>query len=365
MRRARARCFYLTLFGVFALTVAWRCGIVWLERHAVDTLLAQYPRFPSDGGRYHTATEIETAALLDNTLNPFYTSYQFAAPAGNQTTLAYGPVDRGGQMRVALVCGQHGREFISPELCYHLIRLLQLQERHPYLTERLFWLRERGVQFWVLPLANRWAHERIEKQPGRACLRVNRNGVDLNRNFPCPDFVQARASRGAVDYGGERPLSEHESVATDQFLALAAPHILLNVHSGAQKILLPYDCTPLEMHPHYGDAVRMANLARQAMGLDGRTLPVGKSSLLLYEAHGTLMDYAAATLEVPLVYTLEIYEAADADQSVGDAELSAEQCMHWFNPEAGDDYERVIELWLRFVVALAEKSLLRMKPGDS
>jgi len=278
---------------------------------------------------------------------------------------AVGPEDRRSNLTVGVVCGQHAREVISSEICYHLITLLYGKRYHETLSPLLDDLHEKGVRFWVLPVVNVWGRQEIESDPERGCLRTNRFGVDLNRNFPCPDLELGAQEEGSVDWPGPSPFSELESMATDQFLQLAEPEILLNVHSGIERVLLPYDCCPLDQPSLFSPIIRLVQRAKGLVAkytrdkgfthVNPRGWDTGQSAHLLYTAHGTLMDYAMTMRSVQMALTLEVYQEhglSTEEELTEEANLSPHQCARWFNPPSGKVYEEVVESWLLFILQL-------------
>lgn len=379
-------------------------GIRWfmkMEEKVMENIVYEnsYPiMFSEEKGddKYHSTNQIFDQLLYDNNLNPFYCSYTletyyssteqmekynnfFKTETNDDVyrTLGYGPCkennnnnNNNSNLRVALICGQHGRELISSELCYHLIRLLQTHERHPLITERISKLREKGVSFWILPIVNEWGRRKIEGDPESSCLRKNIFGVDLNRNFECPDFIRGVSkNKDSSEYAGSENFSEVETRITDSFLNMVQPNLLFNIHSGIERILLPYDCCETQLPKKYTLMSRIARLSKlevikkhkELKYVSPKRWQIGKSSLLLYTSHGTLMDYAEVKIGIPLVYTLEIYESLDADNSISDDELTATQCMEWFNPKAGEEYKEVILIWLDQIITMVEKTFQRIK----
>lgn len=383
-------CFTLTVLA-FVVVVAAINGYayvleVWRLSLAADRYpLLLDPRAEGDHRRrYHATDELVWAVLERNTLNPFMTPIELSDGDGDDKHLiAYGPAtttedddgggggDRPTGIDVVVVCGQHARELISPELCYHLVSLLQLQERDPGLTTRLGFLQERGVRFWVLPVANAEGRLHVERDPdANGCQRRTvPSQVDLNRNFPLPAAADDRTrrrhrqiDRNDVTYPGPSPLSEPETRMTVALFDLVGrrPDVVLNVHSGSRDILLPFDYTSEALPPNYSTMVRVANLARRRSCPQCRVNP---ASLTLYEATGTLTDWAITHRGARFAYTLEIYQSPDADPTVGDDRITPEQCRRWFNPTEGEEYADVVHRWLHFIVDVVELVEERSRGG--
>lgn len=367
---------------IFIFSILFKTSTFILDYSTTYTLTKQYPLLKDKTDTYHLTAQYIDTIMMGNELNPFYCPYELWKTNDNELTmheikkkkknrellLAYGPSnpdELNKRLRIMIVCGQHGREMITSEVCYHLIKLIQLQERDPDFTTRIAELTRKGVGFWILPLANPWARLEIETNPNKACLRKNKNGIDLNRNFErAPNDIIRSWDRHAnkeilpedEEYPGEFPMSEHETLSTDTLLDVSNPHILFNVHSGTNDILLPFDYSSDQLPENYKLMVRLAKLARI------KTCPeckIGQSSLMLYDSHGTLMDYALTRKGVKLAYTIEIFESENVDNTIPANKLTPEQCMKWFNPEKGEKTTKTIIKWIDFILTLSEKAMDR------
>lgn len=356
---------------LFNAVISFFSIMTWLREE--EEIEAAYPLLFKDSSGYHnTRAIIKNLEKLTPT-NPYYSRLEEFNPLA-----VYGPIaerdDR--HVRVAVICGQHARELITSEICHNLIRLVQFNKAHPLLTDRIATLIAKGVGFWVAPVVNEWGREQIEGDPTKACLRKNQNQVDLNRNFPCPDLIRESAVNPpaalieGLSHPGEFDLSEEESRTTVNFLKTVKPDILFNVHSGIDRVLLPYDCCSLSVHKNYKKMVEVAQLAKMQVKRDfpglNHTNPAnwytGSSSMLLYESHGTLMDYASYFLQTPFVYTLEVFEnKTSIPDELSETEFTPIQCMTLFNPQAGKPFEEVNLAWLDFIVSLIEVTLERFE----
>ena len=343
-----------------------------LETQYASALREQYPDFLRDA-TYSPILDSVARMQQDQALNSFFkvitlddASVMLASSVPVETLAEEQALISAGkhtsrQLRVLVICGQHPRELISSELCVRLIHLLQTTERDRDLTKRIFRLQQRHVEFFVVPFANARMRAQLDSSPSKyGCARTNLNGVDLNRNFVCPDFVREPQQKlGDAAYPGERDMSELETQQIAQILKEVRPHLLLNVHSGARLILLPYDSSAAETPADYDTMLRVAKLSRSAVPLL-RDVPLGKASMLLYESHGSLVDYALTSQAVPLAYTLEIYQGERHQENTFEEQLTPSKCFELFNPPHGDAYRSVLQSWITFIVELCERTADRL-----
>lgn len=132
--------------------------------------------------------------------------------------------------RVLLIGGIHGDEYSSVSVVFKWLRIL---DRH-----------HSGLFHWrIAPLVNPDGLLR------RRSTRMNDNGVDLNRNFPCPDWHAAtsdywvrRTSRNPRRYPGPDPLSEPESRWLAEEIEDFQPDVIVSVH--APHNVLDFDGPP-------------------------------------------------------------------------------------------------------------------------
>lgn len=308
--------------------------------------LRELPTIEQNFQAYHVLDEMVLNVAIGTTKNAFYTTTNLGGDV-----IAYHPIvppDKK-RVRIMIVCGQHAREIITSEVCYALIRLLQGQIRDLELTERLATLVTKGIGFYIVPIAN--PHGRQLFEQGRECQRGNANGVDLNRNYPLMFTVSSKyqfPGPGTEEYRGPHPQSEVETQSMVEFLSVSQPHMLINVHSGTEAILLPYDGID-EIPPNYRKMVRVANLAKANRC---PSCKVGASSILLYNSPGTLMDYAMVNEGCVMATTLEIFY----NQSV-----PIDDCRHYYNPLPGEQLAYQVEKWVDIIISLIEKFNTRQK----
>lgn len=333
---------------LIAIIIILLCGFkLYLELQVFHNIEKVYPSFEENTQRYHSTEEILYNTINDNNLNSFYSSYDLSPDIIDKRLkiISYGPIEQPDTFRIKIliVCGQHGRELVTSEVCYTLVRLLQRQIRNANFTLALEGATINNVGIWIVPIANPWARTFIEENPqNNSCRRTNKNGVDLNRNYPHIPFHASDNNFYSLNvdnelgysetYGGEEPLSEYESQAIAQHIADIKPHMLINIHSGSNDILLPYDVElkdedeDLVHPPHYSIMTKLANYARQKVCPECK---LGISSTILYPAAGTLVDYALFYQGVQLGYTLEIYQAPHI---FNNHTFNSSECKDFFNP---------------------------------
>jgi hypothetical protein len=120
--------------------------------------------------------------------------------------------------RVLVVGGIHGDELSSAALVIHWIGHAR---------------RDGGdIQWRLVPLMN------PDGAMARKPTRTNANGVDLNRNFPTPQWARLaplywkeRTRRDPRRYPGEKPLSEPETRWLHEEMERFRPNLIVSVHA--------------------------------------------------------------------------------------------------------------------------------------
>ena len=130
------------------------------------------------------------------------------------------------RVRVLVVGAMHGDELSSSALALQWIA--QAQDTGS------------NVQWRFIPMLN---PDGVFAKPSR---RTNANGVDLNRNFPTPNwkreaayYWEQRTRRDPRRWPGPQPLSEPESRYLNAQMRAFKPHLIVSIH--APYGLLDYD----------------------------------------------------------------------------------------------------------------------------
>ncbi len=186
--------------------------------------------------------------------------------------------------RVLLFGGIHGDEYSSVTIVLKWMAILNRFHS--------------GLFHWqMVPLLNPDGLLRRRSQ------RMNEHGVDLNRNFPCPNWLAAtqdywirRTGRNLRRYPGSAPLVEPESRWLADEIERFRPDVIVSVH--APHGVVDFDGPPKA-------PARLGSLELKLLG----TYP------------GSLGRYAGVKLELPVV-TLEL-------PSAGSMPSSTEQIGIW------------------------------------
>ena len=125
-------------------------------------------------------------------------------------------------VRVLVIGAIHGDELSSAALALHWIRLA---EQAPAETPQL-------VHWRFIPALN---PDGLFSQPPQ---RVNAHGVDLNRNFPTPNWARdaqlywaKRTGKDPRRYPGAQPLSEPESRFLQEEIQRFQPQLIVSIHA--------------------------------------------------------------------------------------------------------------------------------------
>lgn len=128
----------------------------------------------------------------------------------------------GARLRVLVLGAIHGDELSSASVALHWIALAQDAAIQP----------ARPVHWRFVPAVN---PDGLFDRPAR---RVNANGVDLNRNFPTPNWArdakvywEQRVRRDPRRWPGPAPLSEPESRFVHEQIERFAPQLIVSIHA--------------------------------------------------------------------------------------------------------------------------------------
>jgi len=193
------------------------------------------------------------------------------------------------KLRVLVLGGIHGDEMSSSSLVFHWIAMAETPPADM----------PRPVHWRFIPSLN---PDGLFARPSR---RVNADGVDLNRNFPTPNWArdarqywETRTRRDPRRWPGPRPLSEPESRFLHEQMDSFKPNLIVSVHA-------PYG----------------------VLDFDGPTVPPSKLGRLYLDQvgifPGSLGNYGGVHKGVPVV-TIELPSATRTP-------LDAEMYQMWLD----------------------------------
>lgn len=126
------------------------------------------------------------------------------------------------RLRVLVVGAIHGDELSSASVALHWVRLAATEQVE--LPQPVHWR--------FVPVVN---PDGLVARPPK---RVNASGVDLNRNFPTPNwerdaqvYWQQRTKRDPRRWPGPKPLSEPETRFLHEEMQKFKPHLIVSIHA--------------------------------------------------------------------------------------------------------------------------------------
>ncbi|CBY30967.1 unnamed protein product [Oikopleura dioica] len=258
--------------------------------------------------KYHDFVEIEE--WLKNIDSPL-ASLESAGKTYENRDIYVVTIGDDSQPKIAVDCGIHAREWVSPPMCLYLIEQL-LNGDYKELTDGVTWvifpiLNPDGYQYtWsdggTNPAKRFWRKNR-RVNDGTSCI-----GVDLNRNYDVK-WNQAGTSSSpcSYTYGGTSAFSEAESKAhSDHVNKLADVQAYLTFHAYGTLLLYPYSAS------RFMDAHNKEELHDLAKEYSSRTKAVnnefyryGEGADIFGAVSGGSDDWAHKS-GIPISYTIEL-----------------------------------------------------------
>lgn len=223
--------------------------------------------------------------------------------------------------------GEHGRELITSELALRILQSVcdqrhSSREAHSILNH---------CELVLIPVVNAAGRRAVES--GQGCWRLNRNGVDLNRNYKRDWGLSDEQTNLEEEHAGEAPLSEFETRAIDAIVRRVGASGYVSVHSGDSAVIPPWDGRDGN-DQDMQSAHRMAGLARQVARTHCGDCAVGRAvDTFDYRAYGTGVDHMVSERRVAFAVTVEIFG--------GDEHF----CETMFNPTTLFQFESVMANW--------------------
>jgi len=128
-----------------------------------------------------------------------------------------------------ILTGEHARELIAVESVFKFLKFL-CQKKDSEAKEIL----NKNV---IRIILNANSSQRILVEKGNYCIRVNKNDVDINRNW---DYFWGREIQMGEENPGKRAFSELETNFIKDTVTYFKPKLFLTVHSGMFGLFHPF-----------------------------------------------------------------------------------------------------------------------------
>jgi len=256
---------------------------------------------------YHSSDDIdsELAALASRCPGMSLRTVQGTGDGGEERSITVVDIKDPGAQPVNknfLLFGEHARELISPESGLHFVKTLcgetDLSSRAKEVLQ--------SSEFEIVVNGNPGSRRKVEQ--GDFCLRVNPDGVDLNRNWD--EEWQPGAVLDAKDTNpGPKAFSEPETKVFKQLTQEYRPTTFLTVHSGTRGMYMPwaYDMEHLANR----NQPQMMQILKD-LDKDHCECPFGAAGKEVgYSCPGTCLDWVYDKLQTAYAFAFEIYTGSD------------------------------------------------------
>jgi len=299
-----------------------------------------------------------------------------------------------------LLFGEHSRELISPESGLHFIQTLCGEND---LKEQAQAARQDN-DFEIVVNGNAASRRKVEQ--GDFCLRVNPDGVDLNRNWD--EKWQAAAVLDPADTNpGPHAFSEPETQIFKDLVESYKPSTFLTIHSGTKGMYMPW-AFDMEHLAQRNQPEMMEILKKLDKG--HCQCPYGAAGKEVgYSCPGTCLDWVYDQMKADYAFAFEIYTNPALDDMLrerweekiqnGDgafyqlsshlghshfkdvfedhpssfvqvksqkrSHMSPEECFAQFNPDSEEEFKSTVENWSQAYLEMANMVAANLRKGGS
>jgi hypothetical protein len=298
-----------------------------------------------------------------------------------------------------LLFGEHSRELISPESGLHFVKTLCGEVGDKERSSAIL----QDSEFQIVVNGNPASRKHVEQ--GDFCLRVNPDGVDLNRNWDEEWQPQSPFDFSGDTNPGPQAFSEPETQIFKDLVTNYKPTNFLTVHSGTRGMYMPwaYDMEHLAKRNQPAMMEILKNLDK-----DHCECPFGAAGKEVgYSCPGTCLDWVYDKLQTPFAFAFEIYTDPVKDEDLKarwnekmqngmgafyqasshlahdhfssvfhqcpsdfvqlkletKRHLSQEECFSNFNPPTQESFEKVTSNWSDAYLDMAEMVAEKLKHG--
>ena len=259
--------------------------------------------------------------------------------------------------RVFYLFGEHARELVSPETAMGLLE--DLCSGNLAAKAAL-----KNSQFRIIPNGNPGSRKMVES--GQYCLRLNPNGVDLNRNWDASWRPIPVESNDEQLSPGSRPFSEVETRIFKQAVSEFNPNVFAAIHSGTLGMYMPWAFSEGRK-----SVVRNEEKMHHVLSeLDSKfcQCPAGSAQKEVgYSSPGTCLDWVHMHTKADYSYAFEIYtgfgiqdlreryrkQQLRAKAAFLELDYQEDNCFSQFNPVTEESLRRTVKNWSQALVELA------------
>jgi hypothetical protein len=256
---------------------------------------------------YHSSDDIdsELTALASRCPGMSLRTVQSTGDDGEERSITVVDIKAPGSQPVNknfLLFGEHARELISPESGLHFVKTLCGETGLSSRAKEVL----KSSEFEIVVNGNPGSRRKVEQ--GDFCLRVNPDGVDLNRNWD--EEWQPGAVLDAKDTNpGPKAFSEPETKVFKQLTQDYRPTTFLTIHSGTKGMYMPwaYDMEHLANR----NQPQMMQILKD-LDKDHCECPFGAAGKEVgYSCPGTCLDWVYDKLQTAYAFAFEIYAGSD------------------------------------------------------
>jgi len=310
---------------------------------------------------YHSTDAIHDELTALATRCPYMTLESKAADTRSIDVITIRKPESTSVNKNFLLFGEHARELISPESGLHFIKTLCGEAGDKERAQKILGDNE----FQIVINGNPASRQKVEQ--GDFCLRVNPDGVDLNRNWdeewsPAPPMDPVDTNPGPSAF------SEPETKVFKELVSDYKPTNFLTVHSGTKGMYMPW---AFDMH-HLASRNQPA-MMKILKDLDKNhcECPFGAAGKEVgYPCPGTCLDWVYDKLQTPYAFAFEIYTNPDMNDFLKErwTDKMQEQGASFLQLESHLAHEQFHDVFTQnpsdFVQLKAQRAKMQMSPQE-
>jgi len=209
------------------------------------------------------------------------------------------------KLKALYLFGEHPRELVSSEAALYFVNYLCKESPHKSGLSK--------ITYRIIFNGNPESRKEVEK--GNYCIRLNPEGVDLNRNW---DVEWKGGSTFSETNPGPAPFSEPETMIFRELVEDFQPALFLTVHSGTKGMYVPYaykQDTLEDLVKSKFKSKHIKEMLKNIKPLDAKYCQCpygGAGEEVQYPSTGTCIDFVFMKVKSCYhAYAFEIYTKSD------------------------------------------------------